>query len=120
MNILKKLSRSSIIKPNSAGICSSAKRNASIEIREDNPQGTIFHNIDPFFNIIKLIHYFSRVEILSSRSDSKEQRLYVWGLAELGALGEIKIRSQRAKGRLVHRPIRKIFAFSHRVSIVYS
>lgn len=55
-------------------------------------------------------------ELRSSRSDPKAQRLYVWGLAELGALGEIKIRSKKRKTKFVHRPVRKIFAFSHKVS----
>ncbi|XP_065218317.1 RCC1-like G exchanging factor-like protein [Planococcus citri] len=92
MNILNKLTRNGVIRINSPGICSSVQRNASIKIKEDNPR-----------------------DIVSSRSDPKEQRLYVWGLAELGALGEIKIRSQKNKQKFTHRPIRKIFAFSHRI-----
>lgn len=50
-----------------------------------------------------------------SESAKDQQRLYVWGMAEHGALGDLKIRSRERYIQFIYRPVRLRFAYSHKV-----
>lgn len=50
-----------------------------------------------------------------SNSPKDQQRLYVWGMAEHGALGDLKIRSRERNIQFIYRPVRMRFAYSHKV-----
>lgn len=54
-------------------------------------------------------------ELWSSASDPRARKLYVWGFAETGALGEIKIMGKKSKISFAKKPIRKIFKYGHRI-----
>ncbi|XP_050541875.1 RCC1-like G exchanging factor-like protein isoform X2 [Daktulosphaira vitifoliae] len=53
-----------------------------------------------------------------SKSPNDQQRLYVWGMAEHGALGDLKIRSREKKITFLYRPVRLRFAYSHKITDV--
>lgn len=50
-----------------------------------------------------------------SESAKDQQRLYVWGMAEHGALGDLKIRSRENRIQFIYRPVRLKFAYSYKV-----
>jgi len=50
-----------------------------------------------------------------SESPKDQQRLYVWGMAEHGALGDLKIRSRERQIQFIYRPVRLRFSYSHKV-----
>uniref|UniRef100_A0A2S2QI70 Williams-Beuren syndrome chromosomal region 16 n=1 Tax=Sipha flava TaxID=143950 RepID=A0A2S2QI70_9HEMI len=50
-----------------------------------------------------------------SNSPKDQQRLYVWGMAEHGALGDLKIRSRERNIQFIYRPVRMRFAYSHKI-----
>lgn len=52
--------------------------------------------------------------LLAAASDQRRHRLYCWGYAETGALGELKIRG-KAKCTHMSRPTRKFFGLQHRI-----
>jgi len=50
-----------------------------------------------------------------SASPKDQQRLYVWGMAEHGALGDLKIRSRERQIQFIYRPVRLRFSYSHKI-----
>lgn len=50
-----------------------------------------------------------------SASPKDQQRLYVWGMAEHGALGDLRIRSRERQINFIYRPVRLRFSYSHKV-----
>lgn len=53
--------------------------------------------------------------LIAAASDPTRRRLYCWGFAETGALGETKIRGNSMKYASSHRPVRKKFGMTHRL-----
>ncbi|XP_050432299.1 RCC1-like G exchanging factor-like protein [Adelges cooleyi] len=53
-----------------------------------------------------------------SSSPNDQQRLYTWGMAEHGALGDLRIRSRERKITFIYRPVRMRFAYSHQIKDV--
>lgn len=70
-------------------------------------------------DLLKVLDYYFVYFILAvapySSSPKDQQRLYVWGMAEHGALGDLKIRSRERNIQFIYRPVRLRFAYSHKV-----
>ncbi|XP_050060125.1 RCC1-like G exchanging factor-like protein isoform X3 [Aphis gossypii] len=81
-----------LLKKTSCALCS--KRCFGVKI---NPE-----DVDPF-----MAPY--------SESPKDQQRLYVWGMAEHGALGDLKIRSRERQIQFIYRPVRLRFSYSHKI-----
>lgn len=64
------------------------------------------------------IFYYYVVDFDFKQSDPRAQRLYVWGCADHGALGELKVRSRKNRLSFIHRPVRKQFAYTQQVYLI--
>ncbi|XP_060852044.1 RCC1-like G exchanging factor-like protein [Rhopalosiphum padi] len=81
-----------LLKKTSCTLCS--KRYFGVNVKPDD--------VDPF-----MVPY--------SESPKDQQRLYVWGMAEHGALGDLKIRSRERQIQFIYRPVRLRFSYSHKI-----
>lgn len=93
-----------------------AKPETKKSIKDNDPFCKLFLWVNYFW--YPLIIYFWTIIFLVapySQSAKDQQRLYVWGMAEHGALGDLKIRSRENRIRFIYRPVRLKFAYSHKV-----
>jgi len=104
-----------LLKKTSCELCS--KRYVGVNVKPEN--------IDPFSkmhmkSINKCLNYYFKYLFFPtvapySESPKDQQRLYVWGMAEHGALGDLKIRSRERQIQFIYRPVRLRFSYSHKV-----
>jgi len=105
-----------LLKKTSCALCS--ERSIGVNVKPEN--------VDPFskMHITKFIdlslsyyfkYFFFSIVAPYSESPKDQQRLYVWGMAEHGALGDLKIRSRERQIQFIYRPVRLRFSYSHKV-----
>jgi len=105
-----------LLKKTNCALCS--KRYVGVNVKPENVDPFSKMNIMKFINLF-LYYYFKYLFFSTvapySESPKDQQRLYVWGMAEHGALGDLKIRSRERQIQFIYRPVRLRFSYSHKV-----
>lgn len=101
-----------LLKKTTCKICDKRFTSIKAETKNENPFSKM--NIYFIWQIYTQVYFFYSVKPYSE-SPKDQPRLYVWGMAEHGALGDLKIRSREHKITFIYRPVRLRFSYSHKV-----